>query len=959
MSFERLALALRLSVEMPPHDRRHQILPLATELALLLPRGKDGGRALMFAANAKKSRIALDVQREKQPSAFTVSGTVRIKEIKEPLWVALPFVNDVGHLDLSEARVIRWDADGTSSLVETAVVAAEANAMVFEATRPGKYGAIAPPHDPWIRATLDVVARLRPWLEMPGVLAAERETFGRKLVDRICTLILCAPDFRALDVDAMARLGLPALPGLPGLPGSGDWPGGGGVGSVCDFCLGSIFEKIPGGGGRWGIPPIVIPPVRCGEWKSFGPAGDPSFAGIGRVTKIAPHPTTSDIFYVSAAGGGIWQTRNRGVSYAPLMSQEPTLTMGAVAVAPSSPQVVYAASGEDGGGFDPAWPGAGIYRSVDAGRTWMLTGPLNSRRFSALRIHPTNPDIVFVAGNAGLHRTDDGGANWRLLSVGQVSDFVLAHDNPQRIYAAFAYTGIFQSATGGIASGLTPAFTQLGGGLPTTSIGWIKLAIGRGGANGSNFLIAKMGIDGERIFTTTDGGATWTEIAPNIAEVPAVDGSYDDWCSVIAVDPTDEDIMYAGGALKLARTTTGGATAADWNDISAGVHADQQDLVFDPNDADTLLLANDGGVYVSTDQGTTWEFRSRTLQITQFYGIDVSAQDPAVVAGGAQDNGVYYRTRTSTWHHQLWGDGTVARVDPNDSQIVYFSSQNPINTNAAGVTTSNVRKSTDGLQTHAATGTNGLSGGSPFIAVLALDQSSRANPVATRIVFLTGQNWLFRSTDGAQNWARVNDAAGNAFTTNGEPSALVFAPGSATTAYLGTTSGAVYRTTTGGAGAGDWQRIDAAPNGAAALFPNVPVTAIAVHPLNAQHVWIAFGGNGVDATFRPNIVLNPLGISHVFRTEDGGMTWVDASGRFDTLSLPDVPTGGLALDSSRLDVAFVGTDVGVFRSADRGTTWTTFQEALPRAPVTALAFHPTARRLYAATMGRGVWIRDI
>lgn len=638
------------------------------------------------------------------------------------------------------------------------------------------------------------------------------------------------------------------------------------------------------------------------------------------------------------------------------MDLQPTLTIGAVAIAPSNPKVMYAASGEDGGGWNPAWGGVGVYRTSDGGRHWALMSTVPSTRFSALIVHPADPNTIYAAGNMGLHKSDDGGAAWitnpglASLFDAQITDIVIAYDDPDQIFIGVRNDGVYRSTTAGEQDGVNPAFSRLDGAnqLPSgAATGWVKLTIGKNGANGSNFVAAKMGADGSRIFRTIDGGNIWAELAQNVASV-----SYDEWCSLIAVDPNDQDVLYAGAAGALARTTNGGLNIADWTSINVGVHADQQDIVFDPDDSSRIFLANDGGVYRSNDQGDNWEFASGRLAITQFYDIDIAERDKDIVAGGAQDNGIYYRNDTGVWRHIPWGDGTQVAIDPTDPQIFYFSSQNGL--------PAWLRKSVDGGASHQQVGQNGLSGGSPWITIIKLDPTDPiVDPANNRIIFVCGTNVLFRSNDGGQNWQRVDDAGGNPFTTSGTITALEFGPSNPSILYLGTSTGAVYRAINGGVTAADWSRIDTAGSPAEALFPNSQIQAVRVNPKDADDVWVVFGGAGVSYTSRPDMILNPLGISHLFRSTDAGQNWMDASGQFPALSLPDVPTSATAISDMDAEIAYVGTDAGAFRTTDGGLTWTAFQEGLPRSPIVELRYHRRYDRLFAATMGRGIYVRDV
>jgi photosystem II stability/assembly factor-like uncharacterized protein len=703
-------------------------------------------------------------------------------------------------------------------------------------------------------------------------------------------------------------------------------------------------------------------------WQELGPIGPIGPAinypgGIGRVTQLDIHPTDGQVLIAGAAGGGVWRTDDGGAQWYPLMDNhnvfvDRTLTIGAVAFAPSNPSVIYAASGEDAAPFDPAWPGTGIYRSSDGGMTWPRARAVESTRFSAIAVHPQDPATVYVAGNRGLHKSVDGGLHWSTLLRGRITDVVLDRSAPHRVYIGVYRRGVYRSTTAG--AGASP-FTLLviDPAIAAEDHGYIKLGIKPGGASG--FLVAKFGPRGEWIYTSTDGGDTWTQRVNY--DVGNPQQRFAEWTSVVAVNPDDQNDIYAGQRFILRRSTDGGG---HWNPADSALHPDHQDLVFHPTDRSRLYLANDAGVYYSDTAGSSWKLVSGGLNIAQLYDLDIFQQDSEIVAVGAQESGIFYRDAGGGWTNldfqasgRRW-DGTRVAIDPGNPAIAYFSGPH-------GITYQNLSRTTDGGLTVVPLGAAGLSGDSPFVTIFTLNpDASVPDPANNRIILLGGFKGLiphlFRSTDGGQSWNRVESVAGGAatpFVPEGDITAIEFAPSDPSIVYLGTSLGAVYRATNGGAMPADWQRIDNA------LPFGEQISAISIHPTRPNQVWIAFGGEGVTFTTRPDIVVNPVGSSHVFKGSPvgGAWVWVDASGGigFPFLwSLPDVPTSAVVVDRSLLfEVVYVGTDVGVYKTWNGGVTWTRLNRDLPRVPVTRLRLHFSDRWLYAATMGRGAFRRHV
>jgi photosystem II stability/assembly factor-like uncharacterized protein len=708
------------------------------------------------------------------------------------------------------------------------------------------------------------------------------------------------------------------------------------------------------------------------SWQELGPVGPVGSAGnyqggIGRVAQVDIHPTNGQVLIAGAAGGGVWRTDNGGTNWRPLMDDDDlfinrTLTIGAVAFAPSDPAVMYAASGEDAAPYDPAWPGAGVYRSSDGGGTWPVAGSVESTRFSAIAVHPHDPSVVYAAGNRGLHKSVDGGVHWSMLWRGRITDVIVDPDSPDRVYIGVYRQGIHRSTTAGQPPNGGFTLLTVDYDLDPEDHGYIKLALKSYGAGHPPFLAAKFGPNAEWIYTSTDAGDTWTKRAPYDADNPQ--RRFAEWTSVVAVNPDDVDELYAGQRFVLRRSVDGGG---QWSQADDGLHPDHQDLVFDPVNRARIYLANDAGVYRSDSHGDagTWQLVSGDLNIAQLYDLDISQQaNSEIVACGAQESGIFYRDAAGwrNFDYQAGGrrwDGTRVAIDAADPNIVYFSG--PL-----GITHQILSRTLDGGLTIQPLGTTGLSGDSPFVTILTLDPDpSIAQPETSRIIFLGGSKGLvphlFRSQNAGQTWKRVENAAADGtltpFVPEGEVSAIEFAPSNSSIVYLGTSLGAVYRTTQGGATPADWERID---NG---LPFGEQVAAISAHPSLPDRVWVVFAGDGVTATSRPDVVVNPLGSSHVFRGIFDGTKWrwTDASGSpFLPWSLPDVPTSAVIVDKSTwFEVVYVGTDVGVYMTWNGGWTWMRLHRGLPRVPITRLRLHLQDRWLYAATMGRGAFRRQV
>src|SRR5206468_7482220 len=295
-------------------------------------------------------------------------------------------------------------------------------------------------------------------------------------------------------------------------------------------------------------------------WFTIGPRNV-----NGRVKALAVHPTDPDTVYAGAASGGVWKSTDGGQSWRPLWDEQDTMACGAIAIAPAAANTVYVATGEWTPGWSPSFPGTGVFVSTDAGATWTQRTAVVSRRIAQILVSPTDANRVYVAGEDGFERSTDGGVTWTTVRAGEISDAVIDPNSANTLYINVRSDGIYKTTDGGT------TWTKLAGGAPTGgNADWIRLAIGRNGASGSNLVLAKRS---GTIYRTTDGGANWTTLAGSHGAA-----SYHAWCNLLAVAPDDANIILAGG-VDPERTANGGTT---WAGLG-GLHSDHHRAVFAPS----------------------------------------------------------------------------------------------------------------------------------------------------------------------------------------------------------------------------------------------------------------------------------------------------------------------------------------------------------------------------------------
>jgi hypothetical protein len=806
-----------------------------------------------------------------------------------PTTLSIPFNRDhARHVDLATLRMFFIDPqDRTFRLVDDCIPDLQLDAVQGVISSAGVYGLYGLSTSPAIRRTIDLICTFH------EQIVAERRAGIDELQRRICELTLCAGGFK----------------GIGGLSGFGG-VGGFGGGNICDQCMGLDFG--PGGPPECHIGPGPVITPGC-NWTCIGPRNI-----NGRVRALAMHPTDGNILVAGTGTGGVWLTRDAGQSWTPLMHDEASLAIGALAVhltdpgIPASDFTIYAGTGEPT--WWPGYAGVGVLKSTNSGATWMATGALpasGNTGFSSILIDPatvtSNPatTTLYAAGTpGGLYRSPDGGATWTLIRTGSILSVVFDPAVAGGLYTAEAFGGIFRfdpntNTWSAFNTGLA-SFPQL-----------ILVAIGRAAPHK---MYAKLDQTVYRYDTAT---STWVSLGTHGGT------TYGYWNNVLEVDPADSNVVIAGG-IAIERTYDGGTT---WQSIG-GLHSDQHAAAFDSTNHLTVYAGNDGGVYrgtyASASSAGAWTKVSDGLIVTEFNDVGTSTGAVHVVGGGAQDNGTSRTTGGLTWDFIAGADGGYFVVDGADPHVQYAESQS-----------GGLMKSTNGGASFSPV-TTGYPGG-PWVTPILLDPKSPNEP--NRVLFAGGSSQVYRSTNSAGSWSASSPALG------GEVLALALAPSSSAVVYAGTRVGRIWRSSDNGATLANWAEITTGSVAGSATLPARAVTDIVVHPTDPNTLYVTFSGFNTSTPTTPG---------HVYRgvSTDGGATWLWTN---VSSNLPDIPANAIELLTSSPTTIYVGTDAGVFRSSTGGTTWGPFGNGLPSVIVSDLALDDSGTLLRAATYGRGMW----
>jgi photosystem II stability/assembly factor-like uncharacterized protein len=692
------------------------------------------------------------------------------------------------------------------------------------------------------------------------------------------------------------------------------------------------------------------------HFRGIGPA-----TMSGRIDDLAVYESNPAVFYIATATGGLWKTVNGGTTVEPVFDNEATSSIGDAAIAPNDPNLVWVGTGENNNRQSSSW-GEGVYKSTDGGKTWRNMGLRASRHIARIIVDPVDYDVVYVAalgslwgpgGDRGVFKTTDGGLTWtNVLSDGPdvgATELAMDPSNNKVLYAALyqrrrSAWGINGGGPGSAIYKTTDAgrtWTKLTEGIPEGDKGRIGLDIYR---RNPNVIYARIEHASESgVYRSDDAGASWRKLSSTNPRPM--------YFSQIRVDPQSDARVYVLG-VQLHVSDDGGKTFH--NEGAPNIHVDHHAMWINPHNPDHLIIGNDGGVSISYDRAKTWVWLNN-LPVGQFYHASYDMGFPYLICGGLQDNDTWcgpsaVRSEAGIANDDWWviggGDGFVGLVDPTDSRIMYAESQDGRMNRVDAVT--NERKTIRPEPPE----------GEPAYR-WNWDTPMSLSPHDPATVYVAA-NRVFKSTDRGHSWTAISPdltlaidrdtlalmgvkgsdiriARNDGVSTYGNLFSFAESPIRAGLYYTGSDDGQVHVSRDGGA---TWTNVTE-------RIPNAPRGAYVSEVVPSR-----FAEGAVYVTFDAHRS-NDFG-TYVYGSTDFGNSWRAIVG--DGLSGQVVRT--LTEDLVNPDVLYVGTETGLFFTADRGRRWTRVKANLPTVPVYEITLHPRENAMIVATHGRSLWLLD-
>ncbi len=628
------------------------------------------------------------------------------------------------------------------------------------------------------------------------------------------------------------------------------------------------------------------------NWQAIGPfthtnTGSWS-SGQARINVIMVDPNTASTWYVGAPAGGLWKSTDSGSTWVALTDDLPQIGVSGITIDPNDSNIIYIATGDDDGGDTQS---AGVFKSTDGGTTWNATG-LNvdntPTSMNDIYIHPTNSSILWVATNEGVFKSIDAGVSWTNTLSGDIKDIKLKPSDPNTIYAVTS-SEFYKSTNAG------DSFSQITSGIPTGG-GRIVVEVTPANSAYVYLLISKEDNSIQGTYRSTNSGTSFT--ARNTT-TDVLEGTQAWFDLALGVSQTNENEVYVG-CLNVWKSTNGGTSFTrinEWNKPTENAYT-HADIHMIRTFGNRVFVCSDGGVYSSTNSGSSFTDHTGGIQASQFYKIAVSPTNVNKMVGGLQDNGGHaYNNGNGNWLNYYGADGMDTAIHPtNDSKYYGFTQ------NGGGL-----YKSIDSGSSSSGSVNKPGSATGNWVTPIAMNSSGQ---------LYAGYDKLYRLNGSETGWVTLADLGASA-------DQMEIAPSDDTRLYIAVGT-ALKRSNNSGTSVSDVYTFGKSIKG------------IGVHSTNPDILWVTTSSN-------------------VYRSDDGGSTFTNITSNLPTTDKYVFLNDIVHHAGQAQDPIYVATSIGVYRTVTDGGTWTPFFNNLPTTIVTDLEINTADNSITAATYGRGIW----
>ncbi len=661
------------------------------------------------------------------------------------------------------------------------------------------------------------------------------------------------------------------------------------------------------------------------NWKLEGPDNI-----SGRVRAVVFDPSDPNTLYVGTASGGVWKSTDLGRTWIPLTDDQPTMNVSALAIDRNNPDKIFAGTGEPIMGStgrkngSPFYDGIGVLRSDNAGQTWtVLPWPSQKSSMHRLALHPVSSDTLLEASRDKLWKSTDAGQSWNSVLTGIITDVIYNPGDPSTVFAAVGYD--FGGASNGVyvshAGGNKFTFSRLTENFPPgDSCGRIVLAISDArpeklyaAVAANRRILSDPQADFNVLMVSENSGESWQRKDGAINRTFTRGQAFYDFC--VGVAPDDPDLVFLGG-IDTYRSTNGGngfSQQSRWEyrqidpNNPAYVHADQHHIAFQPGNSQTIVFGNDGGIFLTTNAGGTWEERTNGLATVQYYAITYAPSQSTSLYGGTQDNSSMRQSTVgqAKWYFVGGGDGGNIAVDPLNHNFMYLCINSTPYRTPNGTTFQPLVNGLEGTRFN-------------WIRPMLLPPGEQS-PLYTASQYVH----VLKPAMTGTAWRTVSPAlSASSIVTD-----IAIPEQSFRMMYAVTGDGKAYVSWDALALDPEWDDIsDGLPNR-----------------------WFSDVSPGWEDNELAYISASGFGTGHAFKTTDAGLSWTDISG-----DLPDIPANAILPSRHDDNTVFLATDLGVWYTINGGVNWKQFGNGLPNVVAYDMRLTPE-NRLLVGTYGRGYW----